>query len=111
MKQSGLGLSHDCALTNWEYLEHTVTVSDSEPHPLLNTLRWLTAYTRFPTSRLANSAETLLLVAASAQVDGNETTNSRFLIQTRDHAKDAALRAHALRRSTVHYKCDNSAKV
>jgi hypothetical protein len=86
-------------------------VSDSESHPLLNTLRWLTAYTRFPTSRLATPAETLLLVATSARMDENETNGTRFLIQSRDFAKDAALKAHALRRSTVHYKCDNSAKV
>jgi hypothetical protein len=87
------------------------TVSESATHPLLPTLRWLAQHTRFPASRLAAQAETLLLVAAAAQADEAEDERQRFLISRRDGAKDSALRAHAMRRSLAHYKCDNSAKV
>lgn len=79
-------------------------------HPLKQTVRWLAAYTRFPASRLAKGPETLLCVAALAEAE-ETAERERFLVQRRDGAKDAALRTHALRRSQVHYKCDNSAKV
>ena len=46
-----------------------------------------------------------LVAAAEAE------ERQRFLIQRRDPAQTSALRAHGLRRSQVHYKCDNSAKV
>ncbi len=80
------------------------------PDPLRDTVRWLTAHTRFPASRLAPGAETLLCLAslvAAAEAEERQ----RFLIQRRDPAQTSALRAHGLRRSQVHYKCDNSAKV
>lgn len=79
-------------------------------HPLERTVRWLAAYTRFPASRLSNGAEALLCVAALAEAE-ETAAQARFLVQRRDGAKDAALRTHALRRSQVHFKCDNSAKV
>lgn len=94
-------------------LRHCVAVS-AAPSPFLNTLRWLTAHTPFPASRLADKAETLLLIAVAAQQEeANVAAESagKFHIQSRDIAKDAALRAHAMRRSLVHYKCDNGAKV
>ena len=90
-------------------------MSDSVPaSSLLTTLRWLSAHTRFPATRLPDKAETLLLIATAAQHEENlANTNAAglFHIKTRDNAKDAALRAHAMRRSLVHFKCDNSAKV
>jgi len=77
-------------------------------------LAWLSAHTRFPASRLPAPAETLLCLAAAAGVGVGETAESSggsFGIQRRDPVKESALRAHALRRSRVHFKCDNSAKV
>jgi hypothetical protein len=79
-------------------------------NPLQKTVRWLSANARFPGSRLEPSAETLLCVAALAAA-AETAEQTRFLIQGRDGAQTSALRAHGLRRSQVHYKCDNSAKV
>lgn len=79
-------------------------------NPLQQTIHWLVAHTGFPSRRLPADAEALLCVSALAEAE-NAAENSRFLVQRRDGAKDSALRAHALRRSQVHYKCDNSAKV
>jgi len=85
-------------------------MSATTSNPLQTTVNWLAANTRFPGSRLQPGAETLLCVAAlAAAAEAAET--ARFLVQRRDGAKDSALRAHAMRRSQVHYKCDNSAKV
>ncbi|MEO6006147.1 MAG: hypothetical protein ABIS43_23580 [Opitutus sp.] len=79
-------------------------------NPLQATVSWLATNTRFPVSRLERPAEALLCVAALAEA-AEAADNARFLVQRRDGAKDSALRAHALRRSQVHFKCDNSAKV
>lgn len=75
-----------------------------------DTVRWLSAHTRFPASRLSSPAETLLCFAAAAAAEEAEEQR-RFLIKPRDPAQTSALRTHALRRSQVHFKCDNSAKV
>lgn len=81
-------------------------------NPLHTTLRWLSAHTRFPASRLETRAEVLLCLAAlAAAEEAAELAGARHLIQSRDGAKDAASRAYAYRRSKVHYVCDNSAKV
>mgnify|MGYP001604694524 CR=1 FL=1 len=85
-------------------------MNPSSPDPLRDTLRWLAAHTRFPASRLEPRAETLLCMAALAAGE-NEAGGRRFLVESRDIAKDAALRAHAQRRSHAHFKSDNSAKV
>ena len=85
-------------------------MSATTSNPLQATVSWLAANTRFPASRLSTSAEALLCVAALAEAAESADT-ARFLVQRRDGAKDSALRAHAMRRSQVHYKCDNSAKV
>jgi hypothetical protein len=87
-------------------------VNSNESHPLLLTLRWLTQHARFPASRLASGAETLVLLAAAAQADeANPGHRPDFTVKSRDVARDAALRAHSERRKLVHFKCDNSAKV
>jgi len=87
-------------------------VSESEQHPLLGTLRWLSQHTSFPKSRLADHAETLVLLAAAAQILDTPTgSRPDFMIKSRDVARDAALRAHSERRKLTHFKCDNSAKV
>lgn len=71
---------------------------------------WLAGNAGFPQRRLAPDAETLVCIAALAAAE-EAIAADRFLVQRRDGAKDSALRAHALRRSRVHFKCDNSAKV
>lgn len=87
-------------------------MSESANHPLLGTLRWLSLHAGFPKSRLAGPAETLVLLAAAAQMLENDTNNRPdFTVKSRDVARDAALRAHNERRKLAHYKCDNSAKV
>jgi hypothetical protein len=80
-------------------------------HPLLATLSWLAAHTNFPASRLDPRAETMLFISAFAAADEAEAERKRFLIQRRDPAQTSALRSHVLRRTQVHFKCDNSAKV
>jgi hypothetical protein len=85
-------------------------MNSSLSDPLRDTVRWLATHTCFPASRLERNAETLLcFAAAAAQEEAAE--NQRFLIKSRDPAQTSALRTHALRRSQVHFKCDNSAKV
>ena len=78
--------------------------------PLRDTLLWLAQHAGFPTMRLPAKAEALVCVAALAAVE-EAREQQRFLIQRRDPAQTSALRAHGLRRSQVHFKCDNSAKV
>lgn len=85
-------------------------MNDNDSTPLQTTVRWLAAHTRFPASRLASPAEALLCFAALAAAEEAEG-QQRFLIQSRDPAQTSALRSHGMRRSQVHYKCDNSAKV
>lgn len=81
-------------------------------NPLHTTLRWLSAHTRFPASRLETRAEMLLCMAAlAAAEEAAALAGTRHLVQSRDGAKDSALRAYSYRRSKVHYVCDNSAKV
>jgi hypothetical protein len=110
-----IGPSANPALTPPDRSRHSGGVSDSVPaSSLLTTLRWLSAHTRFPASRLPAKAETLLLIATAAQqeeTNANANASGLFHIKSRDGAKESALRAHALRRSMVHFKCDNSAKV
>ena len=79
-------------------------------NPLQRTVGWLATHGGFPTHRLPSQAELLLCISALAQAEEAASAGG-FHIQRRDGAKDAALRAHALRRSQVHFKCDNSAKV
>jgi hypothetical protein len=85
-------------------------MTNTSSDPLRETVRWLSTHTRFPASRLAAQAETLLCFAAAAAAEDAELQR-RFLIKSRDPAQTSAQRAHAMRRSQVHFKCDNSAKV
>lgn len=82
--------------------------------PLVLT-RWLAEFAGFPGARLPPKAELLLCVAVSAAVEEQVASASgsplSFGIQRREGNKDSALRAHALRRSQAHFRCDNSAKV
>ncbi|MBI5690781.1 MAG: hypothetical protein HZC55_11875 [Verrucomicrobia bacterium] len=71
---------------------------------------WLGRHAGFPNRRLSAAAEGMICVAALAAADEAQE-QARFLIQSKDPAQAAALRTHGLRRSQVHFKCDNSAKV
>ena len=87
-----------------------VAMNMTSSDPLETTVRWLAQHGGFPRSRLADRAELLVCLAALAAVE-EEQARQRFLLQRRDPAQTSALRAHGLRRSQVHFKCDNSAKV
>jgi hypothetical protein len=73
-------------------------------------VRWLATHTGFPARRLSVPAETLVCLAALAAAE-EAASQPRFALQRRDPAQTSAQRTHALRRSQVHFKCDNSAKV
>lgn len=85
-------------------------MSGTRENPMTRTVRWMASHAGFPARRLEKRAEALLCVGMLAEAQ-EAADRERFLIERRDGAKDAALRAHAMRRSLVHYKCDNSAKV
>lgn len=80
-------------------------------NPLQRLCSWLTAHAGFPARRLPLGAEQLLCLAALAEGDEATATTGPKKFERRVGAQAAALRTHALRRSLVHYKCDNSAKV
>ncbi len=82
----------------------------AENESLGRVVRWLAAHAGFPACRLDAKAEALVCVVALAAAEEAEE-QQRFLIQRRDPAQTSAQRQHAQRRSQVHYKCDNSAKV
>jgi len=85
-------------------------MSLTESDTLRVTVQWLARHAGFPAARLPGEAEAMVCVAALAAAAEAEE-RQRFLIQRRDPAQTSALRAHGLRRSQVHFKCDNSAKV
>lgn len=78
--------------------------------PFQDTVRWLAQHAGFPARRLGTRAETLVCIGALAAREEMEEQRT-FALQRRDPAQTSALRAHGLRRSQVHFKCDNSAKV
>ncbi len=81
-------------------------------NPLQTTVRWLSTNTLFPVSRLDARAEAMVCAAAlAASEEAAAMASTRHLVQSRDGAKDAALRSYNHRRSLVHYVCDNAAKV
>jgi hypothetical protein len=73
-------------------------------------MRWLAMHAAFPRCRLGASSEKLLCVAALA-AEEEAAEQQRHALARRDPAQTSALRSHGLRRSQVHFKCDNSAKV
>jgi hypothetical protein len=85
-------------------------MNSSPTHPISDTVRWLAAHTNFPANRLEFRAETMLLMAALA-AEEEAADVQRFHLERRVGAQTSALRSHNLRRSQVHFKCDNSAKV
>jgi hypothetical protein len=85
-------------------------MSLSSENPLFDTVRWMAQHAGFPAARLPAKAEAMVCVAALAAIE-EAAEQRRFLIRSRDPAQTSALKAHGLRRSQVHFKCDNSAKV
>lgn len=84
----------------------------SAPSPFSRSVRWLATFANFPSARLGNRAELLLLIAAAAEQEEVASQRSpRFLIERRDVAADASLRAYTKSRSLAHYVCDNKQKV
>ena len=79
-------------------------------HPMSETVRWLAAHARFPASRLEARAELMLCAAALAAAE-EAAQQQRHHLERRVGAQTSAQRAHVLRRTQVHFKCDNSAKV
>jgi hypothetical protein len=81
------------------------------PEAVRSLLQWLVRHAGFPAGRLPPRAEGLLCVAALASAEEAAVQQKNFALHQRDSAQAAALRAHGLLRSRVHYKSDNSAKV
>jgi hypothetical protein len=82
----------------------------STTEPLSVALSWLVRHAGFPRVRLSPEAEQMVCVAALAAVE-EAAEQQRFALQRRQPGQASALKAHVLRRTQVHYKCDNSAKV
>ncbi len=80
-------------------------------NPLTQLCTWLATHAGFPARRLPPAAEQLLCLAALAAFEESTAATGPKKFDRRVGAETAALRTHALRRSQVHYKCDNSAKV
>lgn len=82
----------------------------SERQLLQETALWLTRHAGFPALRLDPRAEQLVCMALmSARETAAQPGRPRF--DLRNGAQRSAQRQWALRRSQVHFKCDNSAKV
>ena len=79
-------------------------------NPMHETVRWLVTHTCFPASRLEPRAEMMVCVSVLAAREEAEE-RSRHALERRVGAQTSALRSHVLRRTQVHFKCDNSAKV
>jgi hypothetical protein len=87
-----------------------ITKSPPPVNPLHETVRWLAAHTRFPASRLEPRAELMVCVSVLAAREA-AAERLRHGLERRVGAQTSALRSHVLRRTQVHFKCDNSAKV
>ncbi len=85
-------------------------MTDSAPTPLLQTIRWLTAHTGFPATRLPDKAELLLLIATAASnedIRDRKVQNAQIPYNT---TYAAQIRNYTAQRRKTHIKCDNSAK-
>jgi hypothetical protein len=85
-------------------------MNTSRPEPLSETVHWLARHAGFPQRRLPERAEKLVCLSVLAAAE-EAAEQQRYALQRRNPAETSALRAHGLRRSQVHFKCDNSAKV
>jgi len=73
-------------------------------NPLRDTVRWLAVHTRFPASRLEARRKRC---SAWRYLRRRSEAKGTFFVQSRNGARDAALRAHNMRRSLAHYVSDN----
>lgn len=80
------------------------------PSPLTQTVRWLADHTRFPSSRLPDKAELLLLIAAAARTEDLAKSNPYHVGMLKDPNFAASMRNYTAQRRKVHLVCDNSAK-
>ena len=78
--------------------------------PLSQTVRWLADHTGFPSSRLPDKAELLLLFATAASTEDLAKSNPYHVGMLKDPNFSAALRNYTAQRRKVHIVCDNSAK-
>jgi len=78
--------------------------------PLTQTVRWLADHTRFPSSRLPEKAELLLLFATAASNEDLAKTNPYHVGMLKDPNFAAQMRNYTAQRRKVHIVCDNSAK-
>lgn len=81
-----------------------------EREPMADAVRWLAQHAAFPRRRLSGAAETMVCLQVLAAAEEAQE-QQRFALQRRVPSETAALRAQILRRTQVHFKCDNSAKV
>lgn len=82
----------------------------SERQLLQETALWLARHAGFPAVRLDPHAERLVCMSLISSME-SATSPARPRFDLRNGAQRSALRHLALRRSRVHFKCDNSAKV
>lgn len=81
------------------------------PTPLQKTVLWLATHANFPAARLPARAELLVLIATAAEQEQVALQRSpRFLIERKDIAGSASLKAYTMNRSLAHYVCDNAQK-
>lgn len=88
----------------------TRSIMSSDSVPLASVLGWLAHHAGFPHRRLNAAGERMLCVAALAAQE-ERIEQERYALQRRDPAQTSALRSLNQRRTQVHFKCDNSAKV
>ena len=93
-----------------ESLQHAA-VSAIEQTPLQKTINWLATYTGFPSLRLPEKAELLLLIATAAaeeDLDARHTQKKPGLQFNPNY--NAQIRNYTAQRRRAHINCDNSAK-
>lgn len=78
--------------------------------PLSQTVRWMADYTGFPSSRLPDKAELLLLFATAASTEDLAKSNPYHVGMLKDPNFAASMRNYTAQRRKVHMVCDNSAK-
>ena len=85
-------------------------MANPAPSPLSQTVRWLADYTGFPSSRLPDRAELLLLIATAASTEDLAKSNPYHVGMLKDQNFAASMRNYTSQRRKVHMVCDNSAK-
>ena len=78
--------------------------------PLQQTIRWMTAHAGFPTRRLPDKAELLLLIATAAADEELEIRRPANAKIPFNPTFNAQIRNYTAQRRRAHLKCDNSAK-